>query len=377
MAMNSSGLTRPRSGCSQRTSASRPTTWPSKRDLGLVVQLHVAGVEGAAQVAEQAEPVGGVAVPRRPRRPRRRCGRAWPGTSRRRRGAAAPRRPARGRGRPRPRRWPPGPAVSPSRLSGEPRAATRSRATRWARVGESQAGSRTANSSPPSRAASAPRGRASRSRSAICSSSRSPARWPRVSLTERNRSRSIRTSAAPLAVALGDVQRGPGALQQPLPVGQPGERVAQLLLGAGPGDPQRGVQGDQRHREQRQQRGRGRRRRPRSAARCRAVRRRPALPEQGGAGHGGQSAAARGDGRTTAGCGWRRGSTARRRAARRMSAYPQEAGCQGCSTERVRCRTGRGRRRRPRCRGCRPRRAAVPGASGAAGPRRPAPRRPG
>ncbi len=49
------------------------------------------------------------------------------------------------------------------------------------------------------------------------------------------------------------VQGGPGPLQEPLPVRQPGQRVAQLLLGAGPGYPQRGVQGDQRYGEQRQQ----------------------------------------------------------------------------------------------------------------------------
>ncbi len=55
------------------------------------------------------------------------------------------------------------------------------------------------------------------------------------------------------ADALGVVQRGPGALQQPLAVGQAGEWVPQLLLGAGAGDPQGGVQGDQRYGEHRQQ----------------------------------------------------------------------------------------------------------------------------
>lgn len=57
------------------------------------------------------------------------------------------------------------------------------------------------------------------------------------------------------ADALGVVQGGPGALQQPLAVGQSGERVAQLLLGAGAGYPECGVQRDQRDREQRQQQG--------------------------------------------------------------------------------------------------------------------------
>lgn len=54
---------------------------------------------------------------------------------------------------------------------------------------------------------------------------------------------------------LGVLQGRPGALQQPLPVGQPGQRVAQLLLGTGTGDPQRGVQGDQRDGEERQEQG--------------------------------------------------------------------------------------------------------------------------
>ncbi len=34
IAMNSSGDTRPRSGCTQRTRASSPATWPSKRTFG-------------------------------------------------------------------------------------------------------------------------------------------------------------------------------------------------------------------------------------------------------------------------------------------------------------------------------------------------------
>lgn len=57
----------------------------------------------------------------------------------------------------------------------------------------------------------------------------------------------------PGAQSFGLVQRRPGALQQPLPVGEPRQRVAQLLLGAGAGDPQGGVQCDERYGEQRQQ----------------------------------------------------------------------------------------------------------------------------
>ncbi len=194
-------------------------------------------------------------------------------------------------------------SVRPSRSSGEPRAETRARATRWALVVESATGSRTANSSPPSRAASAPRGSAVPQPAARSGAAAGrPARWPRVSLTERNRSRSIRTSAERGTGALGLVERGPGALQQPLPVGQSGERVAQLLLGAGAGDPQRGVEGDQRDGEQRQQQRLVDGDDDDQRGRCPAGRRRrgPAA-DQRGAQHGGQAPGARGRTRTTAG----------------------------------------------------------------------------
>ncbi len=96
------------------------------------------------------------------------------------------------------------------------------------------------------------------------------------------------------ADALGVVQGGPDALQEPLPVGQPGQRVAQLLLGPGPGHPQGGVEGDERDREERQQ--------DRLRHGDHADQRGDAeqghgdqsLSEQGGAGDGGQSAVARG-----------------------------------------------------------------------------------
>lgn len=55
------------------------------------------------------------------------------------------------------------------------------------------------------------------------------------------------------------LQGRPGALQEPLTVGQAGQRVPQLLLGPGPGDPERRVQGDQGDGEERQQHGHGRR----------------------------------------------------------------------------------------------------------------------
>ena len=62
--------------------------------LGLVVQLQLAAVQAAAQVAEQGQPGRGVAVELRRRSARRRCGAAWPGTWRRRRAACSSSPPA-------------------------------------------------------------------------------------------------------------------------------------------------------------------------------------------------------------------------------------------------------------------------------------------
>ncbi len=95
--------------------------------------------------------------------------------------------------------------------------------------------------------------------------------------------------------AFGLVQGGPGALQQPQPVRQSGQRVAQLLLGAGARDAQRGVECDQRDGEQRQER--------RLVHRDDDDERRDAqqrdgdqtLPHHGGAQRRGQSAGARGE----------------------------------------------------------------------------------
>ncbi|CAM5295474.1 hypothetical protein SPURM210S_06654 [Streptomyces purpurascens] len=62
IAMNSSGGTLPRSGCTQRTRASRAHDLSVEADLRLVVQMHFIGFEGTAQIAQQTEPVGGVRV---------------------------------------------------------------------------------------------------------------------------------------------------------------------------------------------------------------------------------------------------------------------------------------------------------------------------
>ncbi len=160
---------------------------------------------------------------------------------------------------------------------------------RVAEVVESATGRRTANSSPPSRAASR--------------SARQGLPQPVGGLQQQPVAGEVSEGVVdrPEAVevdqhqggagtdALRVVQRGPGPLQQPLPVGQAGERVAQLLLGAGAGDPQSGVEGDERDREQRQQQrfGDGDHADQRGdAEQCHGDQ---ALSDQGGAGDGGQA----------------------------------------------------------------------------------------
>ena len=165
-------------------------------DLGLVVQLDLAGVQRAPQIGQQAEPVGGVAVARGLVDLDAAYGRAWPRTSPRPRGAAAPRPRGRARGRPRRPRSPPAPGSArpgPAGSRGADDQVAGGALGAGGGVGERAAARRTRRrrAGPPPRRAAAPR----RSRSAICNSSLSPARWPRVSLTERKRSRSMRTSA--------------------------------------------------------------------------------------------------------------------------------------------------------------------------------------
>ena len=224
-------------------------------DLRLVVQLDLAGVERPPQIAPTGPAGQGCCRRAWLRRPRRPYGRAWPRTSPRPHGAAAPRPRGRARGRPRPPRSPPAPGSARRGRAGSPARRPGVRATRIALVAESAKGSSTANSSPPSRAASAPRGNAARSRSAIFNSSLSPARWPRVSLTERKRSRSMRTSAERASVRSASSSADQVRSSSHWRLGRPGERVAQRLLRTDARDPQRGVQRDERHREQRKQHG--------------------------------------------------------------------------------------------------------------------------
>ena len=173
----------------------QPGDMAVEADLGLVVQLDVAGVQGAAQIAEQAEPVGGVAVP---------LGLVELDA------AAVPLGLVHGDvgaaqqpfgvegvvgedGDPRAGFEHEGQSVEVQRgaeggdeIAGHPLGA--GERSRWWAAGRR---TRHRRAGPPRRRA----GRACRSRSAIWSSRRSPARWPRVSLTERKRSRSMRTSA--------------------------------------------------------------------------------------------------------------------------------------------------------------------------------------
>ncbi len=102
--------------------------------------------------------------------------------------------------------------------------------------------------------------------------------------------------ADPAAEALGLLQRRPGPLQQPLSVRQSGQRVPQLLLRPGTGDPERGVEGDQGDREEGQQDGHGHR--DDTDERCDAEEGDgdEPLPQQRGTGDRRQSAALRGPG---------------------------------------------------------------------------------
>lgn len=95
-----------------------------------------------------------------------------------------------------------------------------------------------------------------------------------------------RTGTAALRVREG----GPGPLQEPLTVRQTRQGVAQLLLRPGPGDPQRGVEGDQRYGEQGQQKRQGDGDDTDQRGDAEQGDRDKALPKQGRTGRGGQTA---------------------------------------------------------------------------------------
>ncbi|CAM5310249.1 hypothetical protein STANM309S_02206 [Streptomyces tanashiensis] len=93
------------------------------------------------------------------------------------------------------------------------------------------------------------------------------------------------------SLALGLLQGVPGPLQEPLAVGEPGERVAELFLGAGAGDPEGGVEGDEGDGEERQEDRPGGGDDADERGDAEEGDGDEALPEEGGAGDGGQSAA--------------------------------------------------------------------------------------
>ena len=168
-----------------------------ERDLRLVVQDQLVALDRAAQLGQQAEPVGRVGVALGACRSPRRGGRAWRRTSRRRRAGAACRPSCRGRGRA------PTPMLASSSTA-TPRSANGRRSASCRRVGELgdgaavQAARRAARRTRRRRAARACRRAAAtpRRRSATSTSSASPWSCPSVSLTSLKRSRSISSIAA-------------------------------------------------------------------------------------------------------------------------------------------------------------------------------------
>ena len=201
----------PRTGCCQRTSASKPTISPvSQVDRGLVVQRQLVALQRAAQVGLELEPLAPAGRASAGRSWRSRCRRPpWPGTWPGRRCACSCSDVAGV-----------GPAAAMPMLA--PTCSSRPSMTNGAvervddplgdRLGVGAAPTvdsmSTANSSPPKRATVSPVAHRRRSRSATWTSSWSPAAWPRLSLTSLNPSRSrnstatsSRAAAAPSASA--------------------------------------------------------------------------------------------------------------------------------------------------------------------------------
>ena len=105
------------------------------------------------------------------------------------------------------------PDVQPDALHvNGPRSGSRSRSASASASSRAASGSRTANSSPPSRASRSPVRRAARSRGPTWRSRSSPAGWPRLSLTSLNPSRSSsRSAAGRRAVAAATIRSAPPA----------------------------------------------------------------------------------------------------------------------------------------------------------------------
>ena len=91
-------------------------------------------------------------------------------------------------------------------------------------------GSRTANSSPPTRATSSASGAQASSRGPISRRSRSPAWWPSVSLSSLKWSRSISSSASLVLRGAGGGRGLVEAGEQLAAVGEPGQRIVQRVV---------------------------------------------------------------------------------------------------------------------------------------------------
>ena len=231
--MKSSGPIRPRSGCSQRTSASTPDH-PARRELDdrLVLERRTRGPRSRAR----GRPTAGRAPPR-PRassgsktttRPLPRALAEYIATS-----ALRSRSPAVSMPRPAGRHADAGPDVDVAarrsrRASPSPPSA--GSATRSDAFMSGVSRRRTANSSPPRRAAMSLARRTDRRRSPTATSSASPAACPSVSLTSLKSSRSTNRTTARSRSDPRDSRREATTLGEQRPVGQSGQRVVRRLV---------------------------------------------------------------------------------------------------------------------------------------------------
>ena len=121
--------------------------------------------------------------------------------------------------------------LTPAQLERAPRASRASAARRGpASPGSPSSSSRTANSSPPSRAIVSVGRRQSASRSATATSSRSPVRCPRLSLTVLKPSRSQKSTATGVSARWARATAWRRRSMNKRSVGEPGERVVKRLV---------------------------------------------------------------------------------------------------------------------------------------------------
>ena len=246
--MNSPGPSRPRSGCCQRTSASRPTiVLAVDRHLGLEEDPELLALDRLADrvLVVQARQ-GALARELVEQHARARRRRPWPGTSRRRRRGSGRRDPGSDRGdRDADAGRGHGLAAAPGGTAVLNALSTRS-ATATASSSSKMSSHRITNSSPPNRASVSWRRREWPMRSATATSSSSPAPWPRLSLITLKRSRSRNSTATDaLGAAAEALERELQVVQVQQPARQAGQRVAQqLVLVGAPGDDVRHAGGE-------------------------------------------------------------------------------------------------------------------------------------